>query len=211
MIIAAEGVTFGYRRSAPIVENLSAGVRAGEMVALTGPSGRGKSTLLYLLAGLLTPWSGEVRLNDRPLAAMPDFLRSRLRARSFGFVFQDAALDARRTVLDAVLEPTLYAGLSPAAYTERAMDLLERMGVSLRPSARPGEISGGQAQRVALCRALLLEPAVICADEPTGNLDTASAQVVLATMADAAAAGSAVLIATHDDRVIERCTRTVRL
>ena len=91
------------------------------------------------------------------------------------------------------------------------MDLLERMGVSLRPSARPGEISGGQAQRVALCRALLLEPAVICADEPTGNLDTASAQVVLATMADAAAAGSAVLIATHDDRVIERCTRTVRL
>src|SRR5690606_34895971 len=146
-----------------------------------------------------------------PLHAAPDHVRARVRARWFGFVFQDTALDPRRPVLEAVLEPALYAGEAPARYRDRALALMARFGVSLRPYALPGEISGGQAQRVGLCRALLLEPAVVFADEPTGNLDAGSAEVVTGALAEVARAGTAVVIATHDERLVAACTRAVSL
>lgn len=211
MTISAEALSFGYRRNQPVLEHVSMACGPGEIVALTGVSGRGKSTLLYLLAGMLTPWRGVVAFHDKPLQAAPDHERSWVRARSFGFVFQDAVLDSRRSVLDAVLEPALYAGVDRAQLVDRAHELLDLLGVSLRPDALPGEISGGQAQRVGLCRALLLDPAVVFADEPTGNLDSASTSAVIGALTMAARAGGAVVIATHDERVIGHCTRVVQL
>lgn len=209
--IAASDLRFGYRRGVPVLEALTIACQAGELVAVTGVSGRGKSTLLYLLAGMLTPWQGAVEFRGARLNDAPDHERAGIRARWFGFVFQDAVLDPRRSVLDAVLEPVIYAGMDRSRCLGRAHDLLERLGVRLRPEALPGEISGGQAQRVALCRALLLEPAVVFADEPTGNLDAGSTAVVVEHLAGAAAAGAAVLIATHDERVTAACDRVVAL
>jgi len=210
-LLAAHGMTYGYQRAATILDNFTWEFVAGRTTALTGPSGSGKSTLLYLLAGLLTPRDGTVCFQGTDLRSLPDHQRSTLRAKRFGFVFQDFALDPRRTVLDSVLEPALYADERRSDLAGRACELLDRMGVQARADARPGEISGGQAQRVATCRALLLSPAVIFADEPTGNLDHHSADVVLGALGDAAAAGSAVLVATHDDRIVERCDERVVL
>ena len=210
-VISADDLSFGYRPDALILTGFSLAVAAGEVVAVTGVSGRGKSTLLYLLAGLLSPWGGEVTFRGQRLHAAADHVRARLRARWFGFVFQDTVLDPRRTVLDAVLEPTLYAQLARADHRDRALRLLAQFGVSLRPEALPGEISGGQAQRVGLCRALLLQPAVIFADEPTGNLDAGSTEVVVQALTDSARHGAAVVIATHDERLVAACTRVVAL
>ncbi len=198
-------LTYGYTRGRPVIEGLTASFAAGSMCALTGPSGTGKSTLLYLLAGMLTPWSGAVRFNGVELGSLSDPERSALRARQAGFVFQDFALDPRRTILDAVLEPCLYAGVPRETRIDRALALLDRLGVRDQSGSRPGEISGGQAQRVALCRALLLEPTAIFADEPTGNLDHESTQVVLGALAQAADSGCVVLIATHHDTVMAKC------
>lgn len=210
-LLAADGLTYGYRRSVPVVEGFSWAFQAGQVVALTGPSGSGKSTLLYLLSGLLTPHRGRVCFRGTDLRSLPDDRRSALRAANFGFVFQDFALDQHRTVLDSVLEPALYAHQRRGDLADRARELLGQMGVQARAEARPGEISGGQAQRVATCRALLLSPVVVFADEPTGNLDATSAGVVLDALADAARAGSVVLIATHDERIVRWCDEQVVL
>ena len=141
-VLQATRLTYGYRAGRPILDSLDLTIHPGTVTAVTGPSGRGKSTLLYLLAGMLTPWSGGVRCAGRLLTDLPDAERARVRATFFGFVFQDVVLDPRRTVLDAVLEPTLYAGLPRSAYEADALALLERMGVSAHVSARPGEMSG---------------------------------------------------------------------
>ncbi|MBN9107018.1 MAG: ATP-binding cassette domain-containing protein [Propionibacteriaceae bacterium] len=204
--IETADLTFGYRRGVTVIDGLTQAIRGGEVTAITGRSGSGKSTLLYLLAGMLTPWSGSVVFDGSDLAKMDDHARSRLRAETFGFVFQDAALDPRRSVLDAVLEPTLYASQPSAKARDRALALLDLMGVDVPPESRPGEISGGQAQRVGVARALLLDPQVIFADEPTGNLDNASSEAVLGALTAAAEGGCTVIIATHDDRVVSRST-----
>ncbi|MDT0214596.1 ATP-binding cassette domain-containing protein [Rothia sp. ARF10] len=209
--VVAERLTYGYRRGLTVLDGVDLALRPGEVVALTGPSGRGKSTLLYLLAGLLRPWSGAVLLDGVDLGALADPERSLLRARTCGFVFQDVVLDPRRRILDSVLEPARYAGHPPKRWAPRALELLESMGVALQADARPGEVSGGQAQRIGVCRALLMGPRVVFADEPTGNLDHASAEAVLDALDGAARAGAVVVIATHDDRVVERCSSRVVL
>jgi ABC-type lipoprotein export system ATPase subunit len=210
-LLQAVDLSYGYVRGRPLFSSLSVDLTPGRMTAITGPSGTGKSTLLYLLAGLLTPWSGSVVFHGRSQTELSDLERSRERAEHFGFVFQDFALDPRRTILDAVLEPCLYTTRSKQLLVDRALRLLGRMGVELQAGSRPGEISGGQAQRVGVCRALLLEPHVIFADEPTGNLDHGSADVVLSALEEAAADGCTVLIATHDDRVVDRCSERIML
>jgi ABC-type lipoprotein export system ATPase subunit len=209
--VVAERLSYGYRRGVRVLDEVDVALHPGSVVALTGRSGRGKSTLLYLLAGLLRPWSGTVSIDGVELGRLDDRQRSLTRARTCGFVFQDVVLDPRRRVIDSVLEPALYAGESPERWRPRALELLATMGVALQADSRPGEVSGGQAQRVGLCRALLLGPRVVFADEPTGNLDHESTEVVLTALEDAARGGAVVVIATHDDRVVERCTSRVRL
>lgn len=209
--LIATGLTYGYRAGTPVLDSLDLAIPPGTLTALTGRSGRGKSTLLYLLAGLLTPWRGTVTLHGRDLAAGPDRSTARRRARHIGFVFQDAVLDARRTVLDAILEPTLYAGVDRRAYAGHALDLMRELDVDLPPGSLPGQVSGGQAQRIGVCRALLLAPDAVFADEPTGNLDAATGDAVLSALERRAAAGCTVVVATHDDRVVARCPHRIHL
>ncbi|MCB0913149.1 MAG: ATP-binding cassette domain-containing protein [Propionibacteriaceae bacterium] len=209
--LTARSISYGYRRGRPVLDGLDIDVPAGSLTALTGRSGRGKSTLLYLLAGLLTPWRGEVRHGEHDLHAGTDVTRSSYRAHNFGFIFQDVVLDARRSILEAVLEPCLYTGFSRRALVPRARSLMAELGVDLDPAALPGQISGGQAQRIGVCRALVLSPRVIFADEPTGNLDNDSTEAVASALAGAAATGCTVLVATHDDRIVSRCSARVEL
>lgn len=210
--LAARAITFGYPRSeTPVLEGLSAEFAAGTMTAITGPSGSGKSTLLYLLGLMTRPSLGQVLLDDRPVSQLADATRAGLRAHRFGFVFQDAALDPSRTVLDNVLESALYRRDARREVAHRAMALLDQLGVVIRAHHRPGEVSGGQAQRIALCRALLGQPTIILADEPTGNLDARSTEVVLHRLQAEADAGATVVIATHEDVVVRACGHLLRV
>lgn len=197
-------VTFGYGPAQPIVTQFSQSFSAGRVNVLTGPSGSGKSTLLYLFGLLLRPNLGEIVIDGIATARLNDAHRSALRATAIGFVFQDAALDATRTVLANVEEGAGYSGARRAEVRERATSLMQRFGVELRPSAKPGQVSGGQAARVGLCRALVKDPRVILADEPTGNLDADSAATVLDALQEAAERGCTVMVASHDDRVVQR-------
>lgn len=210
-MIEARTITFGYDATTPILSEWSATFSAGEVVAITGPSGRGKSTLLYLLGLMLRPTAGEVHIGGTDVAHLSDVKRALLRAQNFGFVFQDAALDATRTVLDNVIETALDRGEPRAAAKIRAQELMTQFGVDLRANAKPGQVSGGQAQRIALCRALLNDPRILLADEPTGNLDPASADLVVEAFHAQANAGAAVIIVTHDPSLVARCDRTIQL
>jgi ABC-type lipoprotein export system ATPase subunit len=213
MMVTLDGLSFGYRRREPILDRLDYQFGSGLMSAVTGASGRGKSTLLYLIGLLLTPWSGRVGIGAVPDASTLDDLdRSRLRAQRIGFVFQDAMLDPSRSVIDNVLEAALYAGVSRRSARAEAELLLDRFDVRLRADHRPGEVSGGQAQRVALCRALLNHPEVILADEPTGNLDATSAQIVIDALRGAAHTDDVtVIIASHDPRIVAACDQVLGL
>ncbi|MEA9986012.1 ABC transporter ATP-binding protein [Subtercola sp. RTI3] len=209
--LEVRGLTFGYPAVAPLFSEWNASFGPGELVAITGASGRGKSTLLYLMALMVRPAAGEIRFRGERVDQLRDSERAHLRAESVGFVFQDATLDASRTVLDNVLESCLYRGVSRGASIQHARDLLSRFGVEQRAEHRPGQISGGQAQRIALCRALMNDPGILFADEPTGNLDRASADTVLAAFRERAAAGSTVIVATHDPSLVTECDRTMAL
>ncbi|ACZ32176.1 ABC transporter related protein [Xylanimonas cellulosilytica DSM 15894] len=203
---------FAYRAgAAPVIDDVTLDVPPGVVCALTGPSGSGKSTLLYLLALMLRPTGGEVVWDGQPASGLPDAARSRLRAAHVGFVFQDALLDPSRTVLANVCDSALFAGMPRATATARARDLMTRFGVEHRGDHLPGEISGGQAQRVAICRALLTDPRVVFADEPTGNLDDSSAEVVWHALTNHAATGATVVVATHDKALAARADHEVRL
>jgi ABC-type lipoprotein export system ATPase subunit len=210
-MIEARDVSFGYDPTVPILDGWSQTFHSGELVAVTGPSGRGKSTLLYLLGLMLRPTAGEVLVAGESLAQLRDAPRADHRARLFGFVFQDAALDATRTVLDNVIETALYRGEPRTQSIARANALMEQFGVDLRATAKPGQVSGGQAQRIALCRALLGNPRILLADEPTGNLDPASSDVVVEAFRTQARDGAAVIVVTHDPALVARCDREVEL
>lgn len=212
MSLHFEDIEYRYRRGS---EGLFCGLNyeflRGTVTALTGPSGRGKTTLLYIAGLLIRPTGGQVRLGDEVISNRSDSQRARLRARRFGFVFQDASLDPARPIRDSVVEPALYAGHDRRKALQRAEVLLRRFGVDHRFDHRPGEISGGQAQRVAVCRALMNSPDVILADEPTGNLDRENGQLVLQALRDEALQGRIVLIATHDQSVAETADHVLSL
>ena len=160
---------------------------------------------------MLRPQRGTILVDGVPVSTLPDAQRSRLRAESFGFVFQDAALDATRSVVSNVTETALYRGQDPRQMRERAQELLDRFGVQARANARPGQVSGGQAQRIALCRALLNEPSILLADEPTGNLDPESTQVVFDALRNHADTGAAVIIVTHNPALAAACDESIQL
>lgn len=205
-------LSYQYPRSRqPVLDGASLEARAGEMVAVTGPSGCGKSTLLFCAGLMLRPRRGSVRFDDVERSAGSDRQRSRFRARDIGFVFQDARLDRSRTVMSNVCEPAVYARRHRRDVERRAEALLSAVGVDV-PERRPGNgLSGGQAQRVALCRALVCEPRFILADEPTGNLDAANEDLVLAELGRQAAEGRIVVVVTHSERVIAFASRVVEL
>jgi ABC-type lipoprotein export system ATPase subunit len=210
-VIDAVGLTFGYQPRMPVIQGWTASIGAGEIVAITGPSGCGKSTLLYVLGTLVHPWSGQLHLAGQPVQKLGDGGRSRLRAALIGFVFQDALLDPRRSVQDNVVEGAVYRGASRRDALPRAQALLESLGVTVEPRRLARDLSGGQAQRVALCRALLGNPRIVLADEPTGNLDEANAAAVEAVLVAHARTGGTVVVATHDLAFASRCDRIVRL
>jgi len=203
--LVATDIDFAYPNGVQVIEGWSGEFERGAMSALTGPSGSGKSTLLYLLGLMHRQSAGEIVVGGVPTARMGDGNRAVLRAGQFGFVFQDAALDPTRTVMDNVIETALYRGQPRKQAVGRAQELLEEFGVELRSTHRPGQVSGGQAQRIALCRALLADPSFILADEPTGNLDPLTRDVVVAAFRRRAAAGACVVIATHDVEVLAAC------
>ncbi|WP_114906251.1 ABC transporter ATP-binding protein [Ornithinimicrobium murale] len=219
-MLSVRDLSFAYTRGGEELFNgLSHAFTPGRVTAVTGPSGRGKSTLLYVLGLMLTPSRGAVVLDEEDVSRVSDTTRSRVRAAQIGFVFQDAALDPSRVILDSVIEPALYAGWSAGRARSRGRELLEQMGVAARADHKPGEISGGQAQRVAVCRALVTDPAVILADEPTGNLDRGNAEGVLAALTRATSHGRdgsegdgrTVVIATHDPFVLEHADEVLAL
>jgi lipoprotein-releasing system ATP-binding protein len=211
-VIRLENLSFAYgRRERDVISDVDLVLLPGQVTVITGRSGCGKSTLLYLLGLMLTPRSGEIVWAGHRVGRLSDAERSRLRARQIGFVFQDALLDPSRSVIDNVVEGGLYAGLDWRRMRQRAAEMLTFLGVDVPLNRRPGEISGGQAQRVALGRALLKKPHLILADEPTGNLDPASANVVWDTLSTAASDGASVVIATHDVTKVAAATKVLTL
>lgn len=209
--LEARDIDFGYVPGTLVLNEWSAQFPAGSMTAITGPSGRGKSTLLYLLGLMLRPSGGQVVVNGVETEGVQDAIRARLRAQQFGFVFQDAALDATRSILDNVTETALYRRESRLVAERRAQDLLERFGVDLPPNRKPGQVSGGQAQRIALCRALLNTPPILLADEPTGNLDPVTSELVVGALREHAHAGNAVIVVTHSPDVAAASDAEIRL
>jgi lipoprotein-releasing system ATP-binding protein len=179
-VLKVESVSKEYpapQGSLRVLSGISLALAAGEAAAITGPSGSGKSTLLYLLGGLEPPTSGRVMLNDRNPFDLPPGELASFRNAEIGFVFQDHCLLPQCTVLENVLVPTL-VGRREADQVARARDLINRVGLTSRADHRPAELSGGEKQRVALARALIRRPQLLLCDEPTGNLDRASAEVV---------------------------------
>jgi len=183
----------------------------GEFVAVTGASGSGKSTLLNVLGCLDKPDAGHYRMEGVDVAALDDEATSRLRNGRIGFVFQSFHLLPRLSVLENVLLPMRYAAAPDPGAAERAQRLLARVGLAERMEHRPNQLSGGQMQRAAIARALLMQPALLLADEPTGNLDSKSAADVLGLIDEVHASGQTVVLVTHDNEVAARAPRRIRL
>jgi putative ABC transport system ATP-binding protein len=184
---------------------------AGESVAICGQSGSGKSTLMNLLGCLDRPTSGRYILGDDDVSQLDDDDLSDIRGRRIGFVFQSFNLIAQLSVLENLEVPLFYRGVDAGARRERAERLVELVGLGERGHHRPSELSGGQQQRAAIARSLINEPLILLADEPTGNLDSATGQAILALFDDLRAQGKTILIVTHDPNVAGRCDRVITL
>ena len=199
-------------RTVSVLEGVDLEVEAGEFVAVVGPSGSGKSTLLHLLGALDRPDGGEVTIGGENLTSMRARELAAFRNRSIGFVFQFQELLPDFSAIENVMMPGRIAGRSPAEIAERARWLLDRVGLTDRLDHYPSELSGGEGQRVALCRALLLDPPLLLADEPTGNLDPASGRRVFDLLVELQEQlGTTALLVTHNPELAERCGRILKL
>ena len=195
----------------PALVDVSLEVHAGEFVAIVGPSGSGKTTMMNILGCLDRPTAGRYRLAGTEVAELDDDGLARVRSRTIGFVFQSYNLLPRTTALDNVATPLLYQGVSRRERAARATAALERLGMGDRLDHEPTELSGGQQQRVAVARALVTEPALILADEPTGNLDSHAGADVMALLHELNAAGRTIVLITHDADVAASATRQIHL
>jgi putative ABC transport system ATP-binding protein len=186
-------------------------IARNEYVALVGPSGSGKSTLMNLLGCLDTPTTGQYLLNGRDTAKLGEVELARVRNREIGFVFQSFHLLPRMTVIQNVMQPLVYRGMAASERRLRAVAALEQVGLGNRQGHRPNELSGGQRQRVAVARALVGEPSLLLADEPTGNLDSRTSAEIMALFDALHAQGQTVIVVTHEPDIAAHCRRTVRI
>ncbi len=209
--LVLDNITFSYETSETILSSFSASFQAGTMTAVTGKSGAGKSTLLYLLGLLVQPQAGHVFINGSDVVHASDRTRSRIRSSHIGFVLQDAALDTSRSIADNIIEGATY-GTGPRKQWEHSASMLLTTFIpDIDPARSAANLSGGQAQRVAFCRALVNDPVAILADEPTGNLDDAAAHHLIASLRDEADRGRIVVIATHDKGIVDQCDQVIAL
>ncbi len=211
-LIRLEGITKIYPMGAETVRALNGvdlAIGTNELVAIMGPSGSGKSTLMNILGCLDIPTDGRYWLNGEDVAGMSQSQLARVRGRRIGFVFQTFELLPRQTALRNVELPLTYTGVSNRR--ERAVEALERVGLKDRMSHRPNQMSGGQRQRVAIARALVQRPALVLADEPTGNLDSKTGEEILDLFSELHREGQTIVIVTHEPDVAARCHRVVRI
>lgn len=214
-IVQLEDVTKVYRPGAGVevwaLRGVSFTFRRGEYAAIVGPSGSGKSTLLNILGCLDRPTTGRYILDGFDVSKMNDDALSDVRGQKIGFIFQSFNLIPTQTILENLETPLFYQGVEPHDRRELSAKLLDRVGLADRLNHRPHELSGGQQQRVAIARALVNNPAILLADEPTGNLDSKTGQMILAMLDELNEAGRTIIIVTHDINVAQRCERVVEI
>ena len=213
-MIQVKGLRKTYRIGDQVVhalDGLDLAIDRNEYVALMGPSGSGKSTLMNILGCLDSPTSGSYVLNQRDVSVMDDDDLADIRNKEIGFVFQTFNLLPRYTALENVALPMIYAGIPRHQREERAQEVLMQVGLEDRMDHKPNELSGGQRQRVAVARALVMKPSIILADEPTGNLDTATSHEVMELFSEIQRAGNTVILVTHEEDIASCAHRIVRL
>jgi putative ABC transport system ATP-binding protein len=213
-LIVARDLTRHYVVGSEVVhalDGVSFTIARGEWVAIVGQSGSGKSTLMNLVGCLDTPTSGTYLLNGADVRTLPDDALADLRNREIGFVFQTFQLLPRATALANVELPLVYRGMARGERRERAEEALRAVGLASRMHHRPNELSGGQRQRVAIARALVGDPSLLLADEPTGNLDTATGEEIMRLFEELHARGHTLVLVTHESRLAARCPRAIRL
>ena len=212
-VLEISDVTKRYPGEPPVqaLRGVNLTIGQGELVGIVGPSGSGKTTLLQLMGTLDRPTTGRVRITGLDIASMADDDLAYLRATRIGFIFQQFFLAEHSTVLDNVADGLLYAGVPIDRRRRQAIEALNLVGLGDRSSACPTQLSGGQRQRVAIARALVGQPAIVLADEPTGNLDQATGHTILALIDKLHQGGSTIVVITHDHTIAERMLRTVEI
>ena len=213
-LIEIDGVTKRYKLGEQIVYALNGvnlNIERGEYTALMGPSGSGKSTLMNIIGCLDSPTEGTFFLNNKEVSKMSDSALSEVRNTEIGFVFQTFNLLNRLNAIENVSLPLVYAGIPKKEREERAKEVLDKVGLGDRMSHKPNELSGGQRQRVAVARALINNPSILLADEPTGNLDTQTSHEIMALFEEIHSAGNTILLVTHEEDIAQHAKRIIRL